>query len=370
MTENEVLGFNPEDLFSGNSSENASSQSNSFIYKTRPQDSVSEDGHYRAKIKIIYNPENPKKSFLEQQSYGLQDKDGFFTVVSSLTNDDKNCPIFNSWKRCHYADPNSVLYHQALGTDKGGAGLFDKRFARYVIVQILKDKNQPDLVGSFKIWKLPTSIYNLLQQKMMPSKESGKMPIPVMDYLFGRAINIDVAPGPDDKSNPLRKTREISYSGELSDDPVSCINPDGSPLLNDHEQDVLDSYISIISKAWKMTCEDEDDIARRNEIIQRAKNSEEYKELLPIYARVLGQIKEWAPKLESLGYHEWSDQVKARVDRWIRIVESGNNPATTTLEEVTGNTEVADKPTATATPKPQSTVEVESNPDPTSDLPF
>ena len=333
MTEQEVLGFNPQDLFGNNSEENQSSNSsNSLIYKTRPADSVSEDGHYRCKIKIIYNPENPKKSFLEQQSYGIQDSNGFLTVISSLTVDDKSCPIFTSWKKCHYADQGSVLYNQALSKDKGGKGLYDKRFARYVIVQILKDKNQPDLEGSFKIWKLPTTIYNLLQQKMNPAKESGKMSIPVMDYLFGRAINIDVAPGPDDPKQPLRKTREITYTGEFTEDVVSCVNPDKSPLLNDEEQEILDAYVRKIEKAWKMTCEDDEEIEKRNAIIAAANSSDEYKALLPIYGKVFAQIKEWAPKLDTLSYKPWSDEVKKRVANWIEIVESGNDPATMSIE--------------------------------------
>ena len=335
MTEQEVLGFNPQDLFGNNSEENQSSnQSNSLIYKTRPSDSVSEDGHYRCKIKIIYNPENPKKSFLEQQSYGIQDKEGFLTVISSLTVDDKSCPIFTSWKKCHYADPGSVLYNQALSTDKGGKQLYDKRFARYVIVQILKDKNQPDLEGSFKIWKLPTAIYTLLQQKMNPAKESGKMSIPVMDYLFGRAINIDVAPGPDDPKQPLRKTREFTYTGEFTEDVVSCVNPDKSPLLNDEEQEILDAYVRKIEKAWKMTCEDDEEVEQRNAIVAAANSSDEYKALLPIYSKVLAKIKEWAPKLDSLSYKPWSEDVKKRVANWIEVVESGNDPATMSIEKL------------------------------------
>lgn len=335
MTEQEVLGFNPQDLFGNNSEENQSSnQSNSLIYKTRPSDSVSEDGHYRCKIKIIYNPENPKKSFLEQQSYGIQDTNGFLTVISSLTVDDKTCPIFTSWKKCHYAEPGSVLYNQALSADKGGKQLYDKRFARYVIVQILKDKNQPDLEGSFKIWKLPTAIYTLLQQKMNPAKESGKMSIPVMDYLFGRAINIDVAPGPDDPKQPLRKTREITYTGEFTEDVVSCVNPDKSPLLNDEEQEILDAYVRKIEKAWKMTCEDDEEIEQRNAIIAAANSSDEYKALLPIYSKVLAKIKEWAPKLDSLSYKPWSEDVKKRVANWIEVVESGNDPATMSIEQL------------------------------------
>jgi hypothetical protein len=335
MTENEVLGFNPQDLFNNQSGDNAQqSPTNSLIYKTKPSESVSEDGHYRAKIKIIYNPENPKASWLEQQSYGLQDKDGFFNVISSLTVDDKSCPVFTSWKKCHFAEKGTTLYNQALPKDQGGKGLYDKRFARYVIVQILKDKNQPDLVGSFKLWKLPTSIYTLLQNTMNPSKESGKMPIPVLDYLFGRAITIDVAPGPDDKANPLRKTREITYTGDISKNAVSCINPDGSPLLNDEEQEILDAYIAKISKAWDMECEDEDDIEERNKLVAEVNSSDEYKALLPIYSKVFAQIKEWAPKLDTLSYKEWPDSVKTRVANWIKVVESGNDPAQVSVDDL------------------------------------
>ena len=376
MTEKEVLGFNPQDLFNKPENENTNqSPTNSLIYRTRPQDSVSEDGHYRAKIKIIYNPENPKASFLEQQSYGFQDKDGFFSAISSLTIDDKNCPVFTSWKKCHYSEEGSVLYNQALTKDKGGNGLYDKRFARYVIVQILKDKNQPDLVGSFKLWKLPTSIYNILNSAMDPSKESGKMPIPVLDYLFGRAISIDVAPGPDDKNNPQRKTREISYIGEISKNVVSCINPDGSPLLNDEEQEILDAYVNKIQKAWDMECEDQDDIDERNALVEKINSSNEYKALIPIYSKVFAQIKEWAPKLDTLSYKPWPDSLKTRVDHWIKIVESGNNPANMSWEEylqLTGETEgnkeeKKNEDVNHSTAKPE---EPDDEKDPSSDLPF
>jgi len=381
MNENDVLGFNPQDLFNKTEGENQNqSPANSIIYRTRPQDSVSEDGHYRARIKIIYNPENPKASFLEQQSYGLQDTEGFFTAISSLTIDDKSCPIFTSWKKCHFSEKDSVLYNQALTTDKGGNGLYDKRFARYVIVQILKDKNQPDLVGSFKLWKLPTSIYTLLNNAMAPSKESGKMAIPVLDYLFGRAINIDVVPGPDDKNNPQRKTREITYIGEISQNVTSCINPDGSPLLNDDEQEILDAYVNKMKKAWEMECEDDDEIAERNALVASINSSAEYKALLPIYAKVLNQIKEWAPKLDTLSYKPWSDALKTRVDHWIKIVESGNNPAKMSWEqylELVGNTEDSPKKEENKEVKDTQNTNSKANvndadaeADPSSDLPF
>jgi hypothetical protein len=136
LNENEILGFDPTQLDIFNQSDTPKSAGNPLIYRTRPADSVSEDGVYRCTIKVVYNPFNLRQSVLEQQSYGLQDADGWFTVVSSLTNNDTSCPIFKAWKKCHFADPkkdehSKMLWKQAAKLEEGGFALFDKRFARY-----------------------------------------------------------------------------------------------------------------------------------------------------------------------------------------------------------------------------------------------
>ena len=69
-----------------------------MIYKTKPDESKSSDGVYRSTIRVIYNPFDLKHSILEQVSYSMTDKDGWFSAVSSLTNGDTNCPIFKAWK--------------------------------------------------------------------------------------------------------------------------------------------------------------------------------------------------------------------------------------------------------------------------------
>ena len=98
-TENDILGFDPQSLSVFNTEEKQpKSQGNPLIYKTRPADSVSDDGHYYATIKVVYNPFNPKQSTLDQQSYTIQDKDGWLTVVSSLTNNDTSWPIYLTCK--------------------------------------------------------------------------------------------------------------------------------------------------------------------------------------------------------------------------------------------------------------------------------
>lgn len=322
MNENEILGFDPAQLTVFNQEENVKSTGNSNIYRMRPAEAVSEDGIYRATIKVIYNPFNLANSILEQQSYGLQDENGWFSVVSSLTDNNTDCPIFKAWKKCHYAEKGSTLWKQAARVEEGGEALFDKRFARFVTIQVITDKNHPELEGRYMFWKLPKAIWDVINNKMNPSKESGKPRIPVMDFLFGRAIDIEVIPGPG-KVGDERYSRETKYMGELSEDVVSCVNPDGSPILNDEEQDVLDMYVMKISKVWK-----EKDPERRLELETALKADPISAQLKTIYSRVLEEIKKVCPNLiTELGYKEWSDETKARVQSWINCVLSGNNPA-------------------------------------------
>lgn len=373
MNENEILGFDPTQLDVFNQPETSKSAGNPLIYRTRPADSISEDGVYRATIKVVYNPFNLRQSVLEQQSYAMQDANGWFTVVSSLTNQDTSCPIFKAWKKCHFADPKKdeqsrILWKQAAKAEEGGNALFDKRFARYVVVQVLEDKNQPNAVGKFLFWKMPKSIWDIINAKMAPSPESKKAKIPVMDFLFGRAIDLEVTPGPKDPKQPEREQRETKYTGELSDEVVSCVNPDGSPLLNDEEQEVLDTYVSSMMKIWKTK-----DPEVRMSMEAEVNADPNTVELRKIYAKVLEQIKSFCPNLiEELGYKPWSPEITTRVQNWINKVLAGENPATTdnAPEEVKEAVNDVVKTTAPLQITPVSAPIIDTAEDSTDDLPF
>lgn len=326
MNENEILGFDPTQLSVYNQEETPKSNFNSNIYKPKPSETKSEDGHYYATIKVIYNPFDLKHSVLEQQSYGLQDANGWFTVISSLTVNDTSCPIFKAWKKCHFAEQGSQLWLQAASKDDdpNGKALFDKRFARYVTIQVLSDKNHPELEGKYMFWKMPKSIWDIINAKMNPTKESGKAAIPVMDFLFGRSIDLEVVPGPKDPKAPEREARETKYIGELSEDVVSCTNPDGSPLLNDTEQDILDAYVSAMKEVWKTK-----DVNERATKLAEVNTDPNTKELRQVYGKVLEEIKKFCPNLiDELSYKEWPQEVKDRVQKWIDIVLAGNDPKT------------------------------------------
>lgn len=356
----DILGFDPAQL-TVNQPQEQKSAGDPLIYKPRPADSKSEDGIYRATIKVIYNPFNLRNSVVEQQSYAMQDANGWFTMVSSLTINDTNCPVFKAWKKCRYAEQGSALWKQQAKQEEGGNQLFDKRFARYVTIQVLEDENQPELVGKYLFWKLPKSIWDLINTKMSPT-DAKKASIPVMDFLFGRSIDLEVIPGPDDKAHPERKTRETKYTGDLSEDCVSCINPDGSPLLNDDEQDVLDTYVEAMKKVWK--CKDPEE---RTKLAAEVASNENTVELKKIYNRVLDTIKTVCPNVvDHLGYKEMDAEKAKRVQAWIDIVLSGNNPAiANNVPESAATVGTTDTAAPVDTPS-TSTVETEED----DDLPF
>lgn len=352
--ENEILGFDPSMLAVYDEKPQQTSGGNPNIYHPKPALSKSEDGIYRAQIKIIYNPHDLRHSILEQQSYAMQDSNGFFSVVSSLTNNDKNCPVFKAWKQCHYSKDEN-LQKQALSKDKGGRGLFDKRYARYATIQVIEDNNQPELNGRYMFWKLPKAIWESINSKMAPSPESKKPSIPVMDFLFGRAIDLEVTPGPDDPRAPERKTREISYNtSELTDDVVTCTNPDGSPLLDDDQQAILDQYVEEMTKnVWKQK-----DPEKRATALAQINAEENTVKLRGLYKIVMEKIKSFCPNLmDELGYHEWSPEVTARVNAWINVVLAGKDPtnplpstipaaSTTTAPDATPSDTTESTPTA------------------------
>jgi hypothetical protein len=317
----DILSFDASQLTINNRTETKSA-GNPHLYRPRPADAKSEDGIYRATIKVIWNPYNLRNSVLEQQSYALQDANGFFTVVSSLTDNDTNCPVFKAWKTCHYSkDVN--MQRQELPKDKGGRGLFDKRFARFVTIQVLDDPNNPDLNGKYMLWKAPKAVWELIKGKQEPTNPA-KSPIPVMDFLFGRSIDIEIKPGPG-KPGEERYARETSYTAELSEETVPCVNPDGSSLLTPTQEAVLNKYVEAMKEVWKEKVPETRNIKKAQ--IDVDANT---RELKAFYREVINKIKSFCPDLfDELGYKPWSEDVTTRVQNWINIVLAGNDPTAT-----------------------------------------
>lgn len=314
---NEVMGFDTNNLSIFD--ETPKTEANPHIYKTNPVKlSKSEDGHYHSRIRIIYNPFNIRESVVKSVKYNMRDADGFFQADSKLAINDKKCPIFTAWKKLHFAktpDGQPDTVKDAWSKEK-----FDKTEAKWVLVQIIEDENQPEEVGKFKAWKLPFTIWEKLEAKMHPTSEK-KAPVALMDYLFGPCLELDVAPGEDDPKHPERKEREISYSlCEFETDPTPVVSLEGESLFSDEDVEFLEEYTEAKAKIAKA----KNAKAKKEAEDFVAKNQEKLKGL---YRIALNYVKENAFDLVAeCGYHEWDAALTARVNAWIDKVSKMIDP--------------------------------------------
>lgn len=319
----EVMVFDPSNLSAFQEPEKKVYDAN--IYKTNPVSTkvVSEDGHYRSTVKVLYNPYNIKKSIINQCRYVLQDEQGYLFVNSSLSEGDKNCPIFKGWKKLWFSGDDEKKQY--------ARDMFERTESQWVLVQIMEDNNQPDLVGRLMAMKLPKVIFEKMTAKMNPSPESKKTPVQLMDFLIGPVLEMDVTPGPNDPTNPSRRQREISYNlCDFASDPTPITKVDGTPLFSESDLELIDTYSTARVNYEKAKTQAKKD--------QYAKEISELKEQIKsLYGQAIEYLKENAIDIEKeCGYQPWSDEVTARVNKWIDNVVNMRNPGTVpVLEQAT-----------------------------------
>lgn len=323
----QIMGFDPQklDVF-----QEKGPRQDPNVYKTNPRDAKSEDGVYRSRIKVILNPFSPKESIVPQATYWLKSQDGSMSVRSSLSIGDRNCPIFKCWKRVWFqgddTTPEGKAEREKARTR--ARSIFDKNESQWVLVQILEDENKPELVGQFKVMKLARDIYDKLVAIMSPSAASKKQAYPVMDYVIGLELNMEVQPGPDDPAAPERKQREISYSLSQFGTYATVIKTDGTPLLTDEEAELVDNYVTAANDAQNGKTE-----KKRTD---GAKKVDELRpKLRPIYAKAIEYVRDNLKDVTTgqpldivkyCGYQPWDENTATAVQHFIEIVDGGYSP--------------------------------------------
>lgn len=352
----DLMGFNPQDMSAFNDKGSAGDPN---VYKTNPLKTSSDDGNYHSVVRLIVNPLSPADSIVSRAHYFLEAQDGNRLVVSSLSVGDKSCPLFRAWKRGHFSGEES---YKAFADS-----IFNKNESRWVLVQVIEDENQPELKGRFMYMKLAKDIFEKVEQAI---KVDG---YPVMDYVIGSALNMNVKPGPDDPAQPQRKQREISYSLCNFGDFQPIIKTDGTNLFTDDEIELIDEYVTAAKdiKTGK-TQKKKDEAAAKLEQVKP--------QIRPLYEKAIAYVRENLVKVDGTpldlvkdqGYTPWSDETIDYVNKWIEMVDDRVDPKTITYSAWKKSKEDAKKDqTSTDTTKTS-----ESAPAPApapaadSDLPF
>lgn len=366
----EVMGFDPSEVVTAfeetNPDNGGKKYVNPNIYKTNPAISVSEDGHYKSKVRVLLNPYDIKRSIVHQVRYNMRDEKGFFTANSLLSVGNKECPIFKGWKSLWFAkiaDPENPKQMIEDTEKKDWAKAhFDKSESDWVLVQIIEDENQPELVGQFKVMKIAKAILNRLLAKMNPS-DPKKQKQPLMDYIFGPVLDMDVAPGPDDEKAPERKQREINYDlCDFDSDPTPIIKVDGTPLFTDEEIEIIDDYNDANDDLVKAKSSAKVEAAK-------AKKAELAPKVRELYVKAVDYVKACAinPVLEC-GYTPWDAELTARVQAWLDKVTAMVEPANAAPAK--RGSEDAPAATTSAPAAPANDTTFDAGADAGTDLPF
>lgn len=321
----EIMGIDPTSLEVFQEKPSSSAR-NANVYKASPSLSKAEDGHYRCKLRVIFNPYNVKRSIVPCLTYSMTDANGFFLVKSKLGEGDRDCEIFKSWKK---------LWFSGDDTKKEWAKkMYERSESQWCLVQVLEDVNQPEMVGQIKVMKLPKAIFTKMSAKMNPSAESKKEPISVMDYLIGLPLEMDVQPGPDDPKQPQRKFREISYDlCEFDADYAPIVKVDGTPLFTDEELEIIDAFDAAKKKVAKAKTEKAKADAQKE--VDNLKES-----IRTLYQKALDYLKNEAHIVDldkECAYQPWDQHTTDRVNRWIDNVLNMRDPKVVDINEVTTN---------------------------------
>jgi hypothetical protein len=164
--------------------------SNDFVEKTetresefyKPDPKKGKDNTYKALVRFVPFFKDPKKSKVKKYSYWLTDSltQESFSVDCPSTINQKSIIQDTYWK----LKKSPSVAEQKL------ADKFKRRENYYALVQILKDDQDPCLVGKIKVLKFGQKLNNIIQGELQP--EYGK-PYNPFDPFKGRVMALTVS---------------------------------------------------------------------------------------------------------------------------------------------------------------------------------
>jgi hypothetical protein len=165
----DIFNLSNEDFIEKNESRE------SDFYKTNAKDG--KDNTYKALVRFIPFWKNPKKSKIRKYSYWLVDpltNDGF-SVDCPSTVGQKSVLQDIFWK----LKKSESVAEQKLAEN------FKRRENFYALVQILDDKQRPELKGKIKIFKYGVKLDKIIRQEIEPEYGSPRNP---WDAIKGRPM--------------------------------------------------------------------------------------------------------------------------------------------------------------------------------------
>ena len=138
--------------------ETASNTREEVIYKPTADDG--KDGTYKALIRFVPNPENPRKSLVRKYVHWMTDASGTGRLIDSPASVGEKCPIQDAFFRLRKSDS---------AVDRKMSEKLKRREQYYSLIKIIKDPQRPELEGQYMIFKFGNKIKEKIDEELKPS---------------------------------------------------------------------------------------------------------------------------------------------------------------------------------------------------------
>mgnify|MGYP000483199341 FL=1 len=146
------------------------------VYKPTADDG--KDGTYKALIRFVPNPENPRKSLVQKYVHWLTNSSGDGKLVDSPSSIGEKCPIADVFWKLRKSDS---------AVDRKSSEKLKRRQQYYSLIKIVKDPQNPELEGTYKVFKFGYKIKEKIDAELKP--DFGE-PTQVFDLFEGKNFEL------------------------------------------------------------------------------------------------------------------------------------------------------------------------------------
>ena len=173
MEDFNIFSIGVEDI---NTHEQETSNANSIMYKPSADDG--KDGTYKALIRFVPNIENPRNSLVKKYVNWLTGPDGESKLIDSPSTIGEHCPVSDAFFR---------LRKSESAVDRKASDKLKRRETYVALVKIIKDPQQPEWEGTYRVFKFGYKIKEKIDAELKPNFGD---PTQVFDLFEGKNFEL------------------------------------------------------------------------------------------------------------------------------------------------------------------------------------
>ena len=205
------------------------------LYK--PSADQGKDGTYKALVRFVPNPANPRNSLVKKYVHWLTDASGNGRLIDSPSSVGESCPIAEAFFKLRNSDS---------AVDRKMSEKLKRREQYYSLIKVIKDPQNPDLEGQYLVYKFGYKIKEKIDEELKPAFGE---PTQVFDLFEGKNFELIITRQGEynnyDKSKFSASTSAITVNGEAAErtkETMTAIKAelDAAPSLEPYEYKVWD----------------------------------------------------------------------------------------------------------------------------------